>query len=121
MEISFVGKRALVTGSAQGARSQFLVFKHVYFCANISGIGRAIAIQLAKCGAKVVAVDQKAELLETLKTEIPDVEIVACDLSNWKKTESALQNLFPIDLLVNNAGYLFLAELPDVTEENLDK
>lgn len=90
------------------------------FCLTV-GIGRAIAIQLAKCGAKVVAVDQRAEVLETLKKDIPDVEIVACDLSNWKKTESALQNVFPIDLLVNNAGYLFLAELPDVTEENLDK
>lgn len=60
-------------------------------------------------------------VLETLKKEIPNVETIACDLSNWNATEAALKDIFPIDLLVNNAGYLFLAELPDVTEEELDK
>ncbi|XP_044272503.1 L-xylulose reductase-like [Tribolium madens] len=102
MEISFKGKRALVTGAG-------------------AGIGRGIALKLAQCGATVLAVDLSLSSLESLKKEIPSAEIVAVDLSNWKTTSDTLKKLSPIDLLVNNAGVASIDPLVAITEEQYDK
>ncbi|KAJ8948429.1 hypothetical protein NQ318_007952 [Aromia moschata] len=102
MEISFKGKRALVTGASQG-------------------IGREIVKQLVKCGAQVVAVARNADLLESLKKEVPSIEIIPLDLSDWKKTEEGLAGVGPIDLLVNNAGLAILGPLTEVVEEDVDR
>ncbi|KAJ8923050.1 hypothetical protein NQ315_001599 [Exocentrus adspersus] len=102
MEISFAGKRALVTGASQG-------------------IGREIVKQLVKCKAQVVAVARNNDLLVSLKQEVPSIEIITLDLSDWAKTEEALQNIGPIDLLVNNAGLAILGPLTEVKEEDVDR
>ncbi|XP_044272324.1 L-xylulose reductase-like [Tribolium madens] len=101
MEISFHGKTALVTGASQG-------------------IGRDIVKQLVKGGAKVVAVARKKELLDTLKEEVPSIEVIPCDLSDWQATQNALSHLSP-DLLVNNAGLAILKPLTQVTESDIDQ
>lgn len=59
MEISFHGKRALVTGAGQG--EFFSGFAAVL--RFISGIGREISKALAKGGAAVVGVDKNQEFL----------------------------------------------------------
>ncbi|KAJ8935099.1 hypothetical protein NQ314_012995 [Rhamnusium bicolor] len=102
MEIKFEGKRALVTGAA-------------------SGIGRGIAVRLAKCGAKVVALDISKDQLETLKEEISTIEIVNVDLCDWKATKEVIRSVYPIDLLVNNAGIVSIVPLIQVTEDLYDK
>ncbi|KAG5864241.1 hypothetical protein JTB14_010331 [Gonioctena quinquepunctata] len=101
MEINFSGKRALVTGATKG-------------------IGRDIAIQLSKCGAKVVAIGRSKELLGSLKNEAPSIDTLQLDISNWNETEKALKNIGPIDLLVNNAGMGWLKSMLDITEEDVD-
>ncbi|KAJ3655505.1 hypothetical protein Zmor_014633 [Zophobas morio] len=101
MEIIFTGKRALVTGATKG-------------------IGRDIAIQLAKCGAQVVAVGRNQTDLATLKHEVPSIQIIPLDLSDWNATSTALTNLGPIDLLVNNAGLGWLKPMSEITEEDVD-
>ncbi|EFA08221.1 L-xylulose reductase-like Protein [Tribolium castaneum] len=101
MEINFHGKTALVTGASQG-------------------IGRDIVKQLAKGGAKVVAVARNKELLESLKEEVPSIEIIPCDLSDWNATQNALSHLSP-DLLVNNAGLAILKPLTRVSESDVDQ
>lgn len=102
MEIKFDGKRALVTGGA-------------------SGIGRGIAVQLAKCGAKVIALDVSEDQLINLKKENPSVETVCVNLADWKATQEAVRSVRPIDLLVNNAGQGEILPLTEVTEENYNK
>nr|CAH7722981.1 unnamed protein product [Callosobruchus chinensis] len=102
MEITFKGKRALVTGASQG-------------------IGRDIVKQLAACGAKVVAVARNKDMLVSLKNEVPSIETVALDLSDWNKTKQGLANIGPIDLLVNNAGLAILGPLTEVQESDVDR
>ncbi|KFM69898.1 L-xylulose reductase, partial [Stegodyphus mimosarum] len=102
MEANFRGKRALVTGAGRG-------------------IGRAVAVELAKRGADVIALSRTKVHLDELKNEIPQVEIVCADISNWRETESVIKSLGPIDLLVNNAGVASLQDVGCVTEEEFDR
>ncbi|XP_071478354.1 L-xylulose reductase-like [Diadema antillarum] len=85
MEIRFSGKRALVTGAGKG-------------------IGRGIAIALAKYGASVTAVTRSQADLDSLKAEIPSVETICLDVLDWDKTNELLSPLSAFDLLVNSAG-----------------
>ncbi len=91
--MEFTGKTAIVTGAAVG-------------------IGRAVALQLAKGGANVVAVDLDEENLNLLKTELNEhtqkVLTFLCDVSDAdavNKVVSEVTDRFgKIDILVNNAG-----------------
>jgi NAD(P)-dependent dehydrogenase (short-subunit alcohol dehydrogenase family) len=90
------GKRALVTGAA-------------------SGIGRAIALELARQGVDVFAVDIQAERLNQAVSEVQalGVRSVArvCDVSDPEQIRQtvaeALAQWGAVDLLVNNAGITF--------------
>ncbi|GFY73236.1 hypothetical protein TNIN_418731 [Trichonephila inaurata madagascariensis] len=97
----FKGKRALVTGAGRG-------------------IGRAIALDLVKNGAHVIALSRTIEHLVTLKNEVPSIETISVDVGDWKQTETIVKELGPIDLLVNNAGISALHEVGSVTEEECD-
>ncbi|XP_067129590.1 L-xylulose reductase-like [Centruroides vittatus] len=98
----FSNKRALVTGGSRG-------------------IGKEVVKQLTNCGAHVIALSKTQENLEALKAEIPSVETICVDISDWKKTEEALRKIGTIDLLVNNAGIADYAKTGEVTEEIYDK
>lgn len=52
-----------------------------------------------------------------LKLELPSVQTIAVDLTNWKATEDALKNIGNIDFLVNSAGVAFLEPAAEITEE----
>ncbi|XP_064467334.1 L-xylulose reductase-like isoform X2 [Ornithodoros turicata] len=101
MEISFKGKRALVTGATQG-------------------IGNYIAKELAKYGAQVVAVGRSVDKLEQLRTEVPGIKTIAVDLSDWEATQDALLEVGDIDLVVNNAGVAVLEPVGEITSEAFD-
>ncbi|XP_061764673.1 L-xylulose reductase [Nerophis ophidion] len=102
MNISFEGKRALVTGAGKG-------------------IGRATALALANCGAKVISVTRTQSDLDSLVQECPSITPVCVDLADWGATEAALKNVGPIDLLVNNAAYANLQPFLEVTPEQFDQ
>ncbi|XP_063817303.1 L-xylulose reductase-like [Pseudophryne corroboree] len=102
MEISFAGRRALVTGAGKG-------------------IGRETVKALKAGGADVVAVSRTSEDLESLARECPGVETVCVDLGDWSATEAALNSVGPIDLLVNNAGVALLQPFLKITQEAFDR
>ena len=93
MLIDLSGKVAIVTGAAQG-------------------IGREIAMRLAREGAYPVAIDIAAEPLQTLEQELRDQslpgETALCDITDESQIAQLVSRLGRerghIDVLVNNAG-----------------
>lgn len=77
-----------------------------------SGIGRALALELARQGARVLATARRQDRLETLVEEAAaegnSMEVVCGDLTEeevrQRVVEAAGQRLGGLDVLVNNAG-----------------
>ncbi|HEK0775806.1 TPA: acetoin reductase [Proteus mirabilis] len=104
------GKVILVTGAAQG-------------------IGRGIALRLAKEGADIALVDLKADKLSDVAKEIEalgrKVTTFAADISNrdevFAAVEHAEKTLGSFDVMINNAGIAQVKPLADVTPEDMDR
>lgn len=100
------GKSALVTGAG-------------------SGIGRAIALHLAREGMKLWLLDINPVTLEAVGAEARghSVEVVArrCDLSRADQIRSAFDEVMNawagIDLLVNNAGIAFYGATESISDQ----
>ena len=92
------------------------------------GIGRAIAIELARVGAHVVVCSRRAEALqpvaEAVRAQGRRALAVACDVGNAEQVDAVVaraeQELGRIDLLVNNAGYRIRARLEDLPRAEWD-
>ena len=80
----FDGRTALVTGAA-------------------SGIGRQIAYDLLRSGARVLAADRDASGLQQYADQ-PLATPVECDLADVAAIASAFEQAGDVDMLVNAAG-----------------
>ena len=90
MDLGIAGKTALVTGAS-------------------IGIGRGIAVALAREGVKLAVVARRRNLLEELEKELKTkLVIIEHDLlaenSVDKISEQALRGLGSVEILINNAG-----------------
>jgi 3-oxoacyl-[acyl-carrier protein] reductase len=90
MDLQIKGKTALITGAS-------------------IGIGRGIAVALAKEGVRLAVVARRRNLLEELQAELKtDLVIIECDFLTEAApatiAKAALDGLGTIDILVNNAG-----------------
>lgn len=92
------GRRALVTGAA-------------------SGIGRACALKLSEAGAHVLAVDLNVEGLQALAGEVPNIEPIPCDLSNY---EAIAQLPTDVDILINVAGIQHVSPIEEFPPERFE-
>jgi len=92
-----------------------------------SGIGRALALELAGRGADVIISARRQERLESLAAEIRAVgrraEFVVGDLTDARVRQAVLdaanQHLGGLDLLVNNAGVAALGPFEDANPDRL--
>jgi meso-butanediol dehydrogenase / (S,S)-butanediol dehydrogenase / diacetyl reductase len=103
----FVGRTAIVTGAA-------------------SGIGRAVALRLAREGARVVIGDLNAEGLEETAGMIGGGAVVqAFDVSDPAACAALVQRAVDetgrLDVLCNNAGILRMSPLADVSAETWNR
>ena len=90
MDLGIAGKTALVTGAS-------------------IGIGRGIAVALAREGVKLAVVARRRNLLDELQTELKTkLVIIEHDLlsenSIERISEEALRGLGSVEILINNAG-----------------
>ena len=87
--INFKGKKILVTGAS-------------------GGIGKSLVNKFISLNGNVLATGTKIEKLDNLKKEFPGVEILKFDLSEHKKIDQFIDDVFNklsgIDIVVNNAG-----------------
>lgn len=106
MPANLSGKVAIVTGAGQG-------------------IGRATALELARCGADVVVAELHEKRIAPVVAEIEGlgrraigVEVdVAKDATVRAMAEAAESKLGQVDILVNNAGTDVVRPLVDMTDE----
>ncbi|MDI9215208.1 SDR family NAD(P)-dependent oxidoreductase [Clostridium tertium] len=104
LELGLRNKLALVTGSTKG-------------------IGKAIAIELAKEGANVIINGRKEDdvlkVVEEIKEKFPDTkpQSASADLANYSERERLFQKFPRVDILINNMGIFQPMEYWDITDE----
>jgi 3-oxoacyl-[acyl-carrier protein] reductase len=104
------GKRALVTGAG-------------------SGMGRAIALELASDGARVAVNDINSDSAKAVCTEIEKAGgramAVPADVASFEQVKQQIERIFEawkgLDIIVTNAGYGQYCPLEDVTDEQWDR
>ena len=69
--------------------------------------------RLAADGAFVYAVDRDQAGVKQLADDVPGVEPVVCDLSDFDALDDTMDALPPVDVLVNNAGLQHVAPVPE--------
>jgi 3-oxoacyl-[acyl-carrier protein] reductase len=109
--VSLQGKVAIVTGASRG-------------------IGRAIALRLAKDGAAVVvnyagSEPQAQEVVASIEKAGGQAVAVRADVSKVADVvrlfDAAFERFGKLDILVNNAGVILYKLLSDTTEEEFDR
>jgi meso-butanediol dehydrogenase/(S,S)-butanediol dehydrogenase/diacetyl reductase len=106
------GTTAIVTGGARG-------------------IGRGVALSLAREGANIVIADVPAVRADAVETSKLVGEcgtqalVVECDVTNYDQVaamvEAARERFGRVDILVNNAGVISVAPVAAMTEEQWDR
>ena len=110
LSVNLSGQVALVTGASRG-------------------IGRSIALMLARAGAKVACVARNAEKLasvvEAIKAAGGIAEAFECDVTQsesvTKVVELVAETWGRLDILVNNAGITRDTLIPRMTDEQWDE
>eukprot|EP00475_Leptophrys_vorax_P039546 TRINITY_DN715_c0_g2_i1.p2 TRINITY_DN715_c0_g2~~TRINITY_DN715_c0_g2_i1.p2 ORF type:complete len:245 (-),score=70.25 TRINITY_DN715_c0_g2_i1:1003-1737(-) len=102
MEISFEGKRVLVTGAGKG-------------------IGKEICAALKAAKAIVIALSRTEDDLKELQEQQLCHQAVQCDLANASEIPKAMEQIGDVDCLVNNAGIAPLESFLDVSEAAFDR
>lgn len=101
---SLEGKTVLVTGAS-------------------SGIGRSTAIECSRMGARVIMVSRnEARLKETLSAmEGEGHSVIAMDLASSDNIERLVNEMMPLDGLVNNAGMTDILPVEFIEKERLQR
>ncbi len=108
--MNLVNKVAIVTGAGRG-------------------IGKAIAIALAREGANIIAIDVDIQTAEEVAKEIKSLDrqalAIQVDVSDSKEVnrmvQSVLKKFKRVDILVNNAAIIKRGSIDDLKEDDWDR
>jgi 3-hydroxy acid dehydrogenase/malonic semialdehyde reductase len=83
--------------------------KKVLITGASSGIGKACAFAFAREGSSLILVARREDRLKSIKKDIENnykvaVDIIHLDISQKNDVFSRLDNISPVDILINNAG-----------------
>ncbi len=131
MEIGNIQK-SRSTFIVEGAEMNFnpdLTGKIAIVTGGGKGIGKAIALGLASCGAKVMIAARTAHEIEEVSKQIAETGGEAASLTTdltqsnqiVQLVDATVQKFGRIDILVNNAARSFLRPLIDLREDGFDK
>ncbi|MBI4474788.1 MAG: SDR family oxidoreductase [Acidobacteria bacterium] len=85
------------------------------------GIGRAIAVELGKLGARVVlAARGREELEQTAKIIGPAASVMPTDVRKKEEIERLFEHAGAVDILVNAAGLGIFGPVVDFKDEDFD-
>jgi len=90
-----------------------------------SGIGQAIAVQLATSGAEVQILElteqNGQETLGKIQSSGGNATVYACDVSKQKDVLAVFDQIGAINILVNNAGIAHIGKADTTSEEDFDR
>jgi NAD(P)-dependent dehydrogenase (short-subunit alcohol dehydrogenase family) len=90
-----------------------------------SGIGKAVALVLARQGAHVTIVDinegQALEVVKEIEKAGGKASAVSVDVSDQGKVDSAFAGLAALDILVNSAGVSHIGTAESTSEADFDR
>ena len=103
--------------------------KLILITGGASGIGRIMAFEFARRGARAAVWDMNAAALTALETEAAaegHAFITAvCDISERKAVYRAAEELIakhgPVDILINNAGVVSAETLLEIKDEHIER
>ncbi|MBQ7793728.1 MAG: SDR family oxidoreductase [Clostridia bacterium] len=71
-----------------------------------SGLGRDMARVMSERGYDIIAVARRSDRLEELKAELKtDVEVITCDVTDYKACKMLAERADEVDVFINNAGF----------------
>ena len=96
--------------------TQRLAGKTAFLTAAGQGIGRAVALAFVREGARVIATDINAALLESLQAEC-GCTTQPLDVTDPAAIQAAAATHGPVDVLFNGAGFVHAGTVLDCTED----
>ena len=105
-----------------------IVGKNIVITGGARGIGRQIAIKMARLGGRIVVYDVAAEALEAIVDEIVaaggEAYGYVCDVSNrrevYRIADEVKARAGPVDIVVNNAGIISGRRLLKIPDERIE-
>jgi short-subunit dehydrogenase len=116
--------RSTLFSQRSGIVARNLLGKRILITGASSGIGKALATQLAHQGAKLVLAARSEEKLKALSDSLPGAAfVVPTDITNEHDREQvlnrAVEHFGGLDVLINNAGIASWDHFANSTEEIL--